>query len=1378
MNTLNHIRKLLLAGIAAWGGSAACNAQVIPPVRIMPLGDSITAGFVNDANTIEGGYRRNLYSILFTHGFNVDFVGTLADVKPQIPDPDHEGHGGYLIEDMLAGIDSWLGQIDDPDVILVHAGTTNFWVGESLSVTQNHLKDLLAELATRRPFAKIIVASLILRTDFYESIQLLYNASLPGIVSDQVAMGRQVYFVDMHSVLVASDLADGVHPTLGGYDKMGARWVTAVNSVITPLGTTDSPAIAAVDATQDLNHVTVKFSKPIREQDVVPGNFSLSGGLAVLDMSLDSLSKRIVTIHTSPQALGTVYTLSVTGVRDRTPAATAIMPGSTIAFTSLGPLVNGGFEAGTPADYGTLDGWTLTGTSQPVGFTSTPAGFTPVFTPHEGHRMAVFSSGSNDFSGSMSQKFSTTPGRVYVLSLDLGIVAGVSGKRQRLQVSVAAGTTLVSQREEITAAGAFSSWVPKSYTFVADSTATTLTLSDASASLSLSQSRDTDMLLDHVQVTEEVSLAVNSSPSAGVNVTVSPVDATGNSNGTTGFTRYYNPGQQVTLTAPASAGTLPFAAWKENGVTYASSATTTVTLNTSRTLTAVYAASTLPVAIADAYTTTQNVPLVVPPPGVLANDTDPKSLPLTAVLNAAPTSGVLGLSANGSFTYTPVTGFSGTDSFTYHASNGTDSSGVVTVSITVHPVGGLANGGFESGVPADYGTLDGWTLTGTSQPVGFTSTPAGFTPVFTPHEGLRMAVFSSGSNDFSGSMSQTFSTTPGHGYVLSLDLGIVAGVSGKKQRLQVSVTGGTTLVSQREEITAAGAFSSWVPKSYTFIADSTLTTLTLSDASASLWLSQSRDTDMLLDHVQVTEEVSLAVNSSPSAGVNVTISPVDAAGNSSGTTGFTRYYNPGQQVTLTAAASAGTLPFAAWIENGATYASSATTTVTLNTNRTLTAVYAASTLPVAIADAYTTTQNAPLVVPAPGVLTNDTDPKGLPLTAVLNAGPTSGVLSLSANGSFTYTPATGFSGTDAFTYHASNGTDSSGVVTVSIRVNQVGVITNGGFESGAPADYGTLDGWTLTGTSQPVGFTSTPAGFTPVFTPHEGLRMAVFSSGSNDFSGSMSQTFSTTPGHGYVLSLDLGIVAGVSGKKQRLQVSVTGGTTLVSQREEITAAGAFSSWVPKSYTFVADSTLTTLTLSDASASLSLSQSRDTDMLLDHVQVTDTSLLVAAQVATNNGTVVPSLATASITVIPQDEFSQWLAEFNLTADSAADPDGDSISNAVEYVIGGNPATHSDIALLPTGTRVTAGMLGNPTPQDYLLFTYRRTDMAKNNPATSIKVEWTADLAGPWTDIITTQGVVSVEEKIADSPGVELIKIYIPSSSHNRMFARLRVAVSMP
>jgi YVTN family beta-propeller protein len=93
-----------------------------------------------------------------------------------------------------------------------------------------------------------------------------------------------------------------------------------------------------------------------------------------------------------------------------------------------------------------------------------------------------------------------------------------------------------------------------------------------------------------------------------------------------------------------------------------------------------------PLAVDDTYSTTMDVPLVVPAPGVLGNDDDINGDSLTAVLDTAPVVGVVDLSLDGSFTFTPTVGWSGLVTFTYIANDGVNDSNVATVTITVDEV--------------------------------------------------------------------------------------------------------------------------------------------------------------------------------------------------------------------------------------------------------------------------------------------------------------------------------------------------------------------------------------------------------------------------------------------------------------------------------------------------------------------------------------------------------------------------------------------------------------------------------------------------------------------------------------------------------------------
>ncbi len=102
-------------------------------------------------------------------------------------------------------------------------------------------------------------------------------------------------------------------------------------------------------------------------------------------------------------------------------------------------------------------------------------------------------------------------------------------------------------------------------------------------------------------------------------------------------------------------------------------------------------------------------------------------------------------------------------------------------------------------------------------------------------------------------------------------------------------------------------------------------------------------------------------------------------------------------------------------------------------------VGAVNDAPVADADGpYNATEDTLLTVNAAnGVLTGDTDADRNPLTAELVTPAGHGTLTLNSDGSFTYQPASNFSGQDSFTYRAFDGTAYSDPVTVVINVGAV-----------------------------------------------------------------------------------------------------------------------------------------------------------------------------------------------------------------------------------------------------------------------------------------------------------------------------------------------------
>ena len=154
-----------------------------------------------------------------------------------------------------------------------------------------------------------------------------------------------------------------------------------------------------------------------------------------------------------------------------------------------------------------------------------------------------------------------------------------------------------------------------------------------------------------------------------------------------------------------------------------------------------------PVATDDAFTVDENGVLTIAATGVLANDIDSDGDMLKAILITKPGRGSVTLNNDGSFTYTPDTNFSGTDSFTYRANDATAASNIGTVRINVTPVD---DGGNQPFGPVTTGPFDDPNLLGirtdleagappiTRDHVSTAVNYAGFSnpPTYGPHHGV------------------------------------------------------------------------------------------------------------------------------------------------------------------------------------------------------------------------------------------------------------------------------------------------------------------------------------------------------------------------------------------------------------------------------------------------------------------------------------------------------------------------------------------------------------------------------------------------------------------------------------------------------------------
>jgi len=210
------------------------------PVRIMPLGDSLTYD-ANEADLDDPrpigervAYRGYLWYNLQNAGYEADFVGSEIageDITPAI-DPDNEGHPGwnsYKLEDHTYDF-----LVKNPaDIVLLHIGTNDHRTS-SAGVVQV-LDRIDAYEADSGRQIHVFVAMIIDRQEPDETIEI-FNENLKVTIGMRIKNGDRLTLVDMYkgAGLVEGDYADVTHPNWKGYKKMAAVWTNALLSPYTP----------------------------------------------------------------------------------------------------------------------------------------------------------------------------------------------------------------------------------------------------------------------------------------------------------------------------------------------------------------------------------------------------------------------------------------------------------------------------------------------------------------------------------------------------------------------------------------------------------------------------------------------------------------------------------------------------------------------------------------------------------------------------------------------------------------------------------------------------------------------------------------------------------------------------------------------------------------------------------------------------------------------------------------------------------------------------------------------------------------------------------------------------------------------------------------
>ena len=211
--------------------------------KIMPLGDSITAGYF-----ISGGYRDPLAHDLTAAGYSFQFVGSNTEWPTQYlsdrSQTHHEGHSGYVITAGTSGrggitdnLSTWIGTVNGkvmPDIILLMIGTNDININYSVASAPDRMNTLINMLIDPTvglsPQARLIVAGIVPIGDVAQDAKVVtFNSQVSQLVKNHQTLGQNISYIDMHASLTATDIADGLHPTQAGYNKMGEAWASAIS---------------------------------------------------------------------------------------------------------------------------------------------------------------------------------------------------------------------------------------------------------------------------------------------------------------------------------------------------------------------------------------------------------------------------------------------------------------------------------------------------------------------------------------------------------------------------------------------------------------------------------------------------------------------------------------------------------------------------------------------------------------------------------------------------------------------------------------------------------------------------------------------------------------------------------------------------------------------------------------------------------------------------------------------------------------------------------------------------------------------------------------------------------------------------------------------
>lgn len=118
----------------------------------------------------------------------------------------------------------------------------------------------------------------------------------------------------------------------------------------------------------------------------------------------------------------------------------------------------------------------------------------------------------------------------------------------------------------------------------------------------------------------------------------------------------------------------------------------------------------------------------------------------------------------------------------------------------------------------------------------------------------------------------------------------------------------------------------------------------------------------------------------------------------------------------------------------------------------------------------------------------------------------------------------------------------------------------------------------------------------------------------------------------------------------------------------------------------------------------------------------------------------------------------------------DSNGDGIENGIAWLLGLTNPTSDASSVRPT--------IDNTTVPNYMVFTYRRNDLANNDPNTIIGVEYGSDLVGWAAAVHDNDNIKITEDNDFYGNGIDRVRVEMKKSlaTGNKLFTRIKVQVT--